>query len=267
MRIAREGPVKIATWNVNSVKARLPRVLEFIERHRPDALCLQETKSTADAFPHMAFAEVGYVAADYSTGTWAGVAIVTPRDTPPLEVARGLPDAPLPEEARWIEATVAGVRVVSTYVINGRTLDDPMYAAKLAFLDAMGVRVETLRGALAGTPLVVAGDFNIAPVDLDVYDPAAFEGATHVTPAERARLAAIEARGLEDAFRRVQPEAVRYTWWDYRAGDFHMNRGLRIDLALVSPDLAARLRSCDIDRDFRKGPKPSDHAPLILEIG
>ena len=254
--------MRIATWNVNSIKARLPRVLEFIERHHPNALCLQETKSTADAFPHMALAEVGYVAADYGAGAWAGVAIVTPRDTPPLDVTRGLPGAPLPEEARWIEATVGGVRIVSTYVINGRTLDDPMYAAKLAFLDAMAGRV----GALAGPPLVVAGDFNIAPADLDVYDPAAYAGATHVTPAERARLAAIEARGLEDAFRRVQPDAVRYTWWDYRAGQFHKNLGLRIDLALVSHDLAARLRACDIDRDFRKGPKPSDHAPLILEI-
>jgi len=254
--------MKIATWNVNSVKARLPRVLEFIEQHRPDALCLQETKSTADAFPHMAFAEVGYVAADYSTGAWAGVAVVAPRDAPPTDVMCGLPGAPLADEARWIEASVGGVRVVSTYVINGRTVEDPMYAAKLDFLDAMAHRVD----ALAGVPLVVAGDFNIAPADLDVYDPAAFAGATHVTPEERARLAALHARGLQDAFRRVQPDTVRYTWWDYRAGNFHKNLGLRIDLALVSSDLAERLHACDIDRDYRKGPRPSDHAPLILEF-
>ncbi len=254
--------MKIATWNVNSVKARLPRVLEFLEQHRPDALCLQETKSTADAFPHMALAEVGYVAADYSTGAWAGVAILAPRDRPPLDVVRGLPEAPLPDEGRWVEATIDGVRIVSTYVINGRTLDDPMFPAKLEFLDAMAERV----GQLSDHPLVVTGDFNIAPADIDVYNPAGFVGSTHVTPEERGRLAAIEARGLQDAFRRVQPETVRYTWWDYRAGNFHKNLGLRIDLALVSHDLAERVHACDIDREFRKGPKPSDHAPLILEI-
>lgn len=254
--------MKIATWNVNSVKARLPRLLEFLARHHPDVLCLQETKSTAEAFPHAALAEAGYVAADHSAGAWAGVAVLAPRATPPRDVVRGLADAPLPAEARWIEATVGGVRVASVYVINGRAREDPMFAAKLDFLEAMARRVE----ALAGRPLVVAGDFNIAPADRDVYEPAAFEGATHVSPEERARLAAIEARGLVDAFRRVQPEDRGYTWWDYRGGHFHRGLGLRIDLALVSPDLAARLRSCGIDRDFRKGPKPSDHAPLLLEL-
>jgi len=254
--------MKIATWNVNSVKARIPRVLEFLHTHRPDILCLQETKTTPEGFPRGAFMEAGYTAVDHSGGQWAGVAILAPQGASIDDVAIGLPGAPLETEARWIEATVNGVRAVSVYVINGRTLDDPMFPAKLSFLDAMGARIE----ALAGQPLVVAGDFNIAPADVDVYSPAAFSHSTHVTPDERGRLAAILDRGMVDAFRHLEPEAVGYTWWDYRGGDFHRGLGLRIDLALLSPDLAEGLRSCGIDREFRKGPKPSDHAPLILEI-
>lgn len=253
--------MKLATWNVNSVKARIPRILEFLHTHRPDVLCLQETKTTAATFPRGAFLEAGYAAADHSGGQWAGVAILAPQGTPITDVVCGLPGAPLPGEARWIEATVGGVRVVSVYVINGRTLDDPMYPAKLEFLDAMAARVR----ALQGQPLVVAGDFNIAPADADVYSPAAFAHSTHVTPEERARLRAILDAGTVDAFRHLDPEGVQYTWWDYRGGDFHRGLGLRIDLALVSPDLAEALESCGIDREFRKGPKPSDHAPLILQ--
>ncbi|MFA7248467.1 MAG: exodeoxyribonuclease III [Dehalococcoidia bacterium] len=254
--------MKIATWNVNSLKARIPRVLEFLHVHHPDVLCLQETKTTAEAFPRGALMEAGYTAADHSAGQWAGVAILAPTGTPILDVTCGLPGAPLASEARWIEATIGGVRFVSVYVINGRTLDDPMFPLKLEFLEAMGRRVE----ALAGQPLVVAGDFNIAPADVDVYSPATFAHSTHVTPDERARLAAILERGLVDAYRHLDPVGAHFTWWDYRGGDFHRGLGLRIDLALVSPDLAASLRSCGIDRDFRKGPKPSDHAPLIFEI-
>ena len=254
--------MKIATWNVNSVKARIPRVLEFLHTHRPDILCLQETKTTAEGFPRGAFLEAGYQAVDHSGGQWAGVAILAPMGVPITDVVLGLPGAPLANEARWIEATVDGVRAVSVYVINGRTRDDPMFPAKLSFLEAMSERVS----ALAGQPLVVAGDFNIAPADVDVYSPAAFRNSTHVTPDERERLERILERGVVDAFRHLEPEAVQYTWWDYRGGDFHRGLGLRIDLALVSPDLAAALRSCGIYREFRKGPKPSDHAPLILEI-
>ncbi len=252
--------MKIATWNVNSVKARIPRVLEFLHTHRPDVLCLQETKTTPEGFPRGAFMEAGYAAADLSAGQWAGVAILAPQATPITDVTCGLPGAPLPEGARWIEATVGVVRVVSVYVINGRTLDDPMFPAKLGFLDAMAARVRSLHGQ----PLVVAGDFNIAPADIDVYSPSAFAGATHVTPEERGRLRTILDAGLVDAYRHLDPDGVHHTWWDYRGGDFHRGLGLRIDLALVSPDIAATVRSCGIDREFRKGPKPSDHAPLIL---
>lgn len=252
----------VATWNVNSLRARLPRVLEFLRTHRPDALCLQETKTTAEAFPHAELADAGYVAAERSSGQWTGVAILAPAAAPPVEVVRELPGEPFPDEARWVEATVRGVRIASVYVVNGRALDDPMFRAKLSMLEAIGARVR----ALAGGPLIVTGDFNIAPADRDVYDPAAFAGATHVSPPERAALGAILDGGLLDAFRVVEPAAVQHTWWDYRGGAFHRGHGLRIDLALVSADLAPHLRACGIDREFRKGPKPSDHAPLLLEI-
>jgi exodeoxyribonuclease-3 len=252
--------MKLATWNVNSLKARLPRVLEFLEKHEPDVLCVQETKVTPENFPHAELGEAGYHAVDSSGGQWAGVAVLAPADRPLTHVSRELPGAPLPDEARWIEATVGDLRVASAYVINGRALDDPMFEAKLSFLDAMAGRTS----ALAASPLFVAGDFNIAPANADVYDPKALEGHTHVSPEERERLGKILATGLVDAFRHLEPEKVQYTWWDYRGGNFHRGLGLRIDLALVSSTLAPNLRSCGIDRDFRKGPKPSDHAPLIV---
>ena len=255
--------MKLATWNVNSVRARLPRLLEFLERHEPDVVCLQETKTAEGAFPAAELRGAGYASADWSGGRWAGVAILAREDHPIGKIARGLPGSPLPDEARWIEASVAGLRAVSVYVVNGRALDDPMYEAKLAFLDAMAARAV----ALAGSPLAIAGDFNVAPDDIDVYDPAAFEGATHVSTAERQRLGALLDAGLADAFRVAEPETVQHTWWDYRQGHFHRGMGLRIDLALVSPDLAARLRSAGIDREFRKGPKPSDHAPVLFAFG
>jgi len=254
----------IATWNVNSLKARLPRVLEFLETHQPDALCLQETKVTSDAFPHLDVQAAGYRAVEHSSGRWTGVAILV-RDGVTLDddsVVRGLPGEPLTEDARWIEATVDGVRIVSVYVVNGRALADPMFAHKLVFLDAMERRLRDF----AGTSYVVTGDFNIAPADIDVYDPAALQGSTHVTPEERERLSRLLATGCVDAYRHLEPEAVQHTWWDYRGGNFHRGLGMRIDLALVSEDLSARLVRCGIDRDFRKGPKPSDHAPVLVEL-
>jgi exodeoxyribonuclease-3 len=256
--------MRIATWNVNSLRVRLPRVLEFLEKHRPDAVCLQETKLHGETFPHLDLAAAGYRAFEHSAGQWAGVAILVREG---LEVegdaVRGLPGEPLPGEARWIEVVAGGVRLISVYVINGRTLDDPMFPQKLSFLDAMERRAEQL----VGTPYVICGDFNIAPADADVWDPALFVGATHVTPEERERLQRILTLGdAVDAYRHLEPEAVQHTWWDYRQGHFHRGMGLRIDLALVSRVLAPRLRTCGIDRDFRKGAKPSDHAPLLLEL-
>ena len=253
----------LATWNVNSLKMRLPRVLEFLQVHRPDVLCMQETKTTAAAFPFDELASAGYAAVEHSAGRWAGVAILAPISSPPADVVRGLPGEARAEEARWVEATVGGVRVVSVYVPNGRTLDDPAYEDKLCFYEAMAGRVRSFPG-----PVYVAGDMNVAVADVDVWDPSLFVGTTHTSPAERKAFAAVQEAGdLVDAFRVVEPEAPGFTYWDYRAGMFHKNLGMRIDYALVSRDLASRVRRCGIDRDFRKGLKPSDHAPLLLELG
>jgi exodeoxyribonuclease-3 len=254
--------VKLVTWNVNSLKQRMPRVLEFLEQHEPDIVCLQETKTTAEAFPVEELAAAGYVGAHHSGGRWAGVAVLGRTSMPPEDVTSGLPGEVAQDECRWVEATVGGVRVVSVYVPNGRSLDSPTFEQKLVFLDAMRARV----AALAGTPLIVAGDMNIAPADLDVYDPAGFVGSTHTSDAERSRLDGILSEGLVDAYRRLHPDEVGYTWWDYRAGHFHKKLGLRIDLVLASTDLAERLVECGIDRNYRKGAKPSDHAPLLAEF-
>ncbi|HYI80560.1 MAG TPA: exodeoxyribonuclease III [Thermoleophilaceae bacterium] len=254
--------MKLATWNVNSLKVRLPRLLELLEAHTPDVVLLQETKCAPDAFPALELDAAGYRAVHHSGGRWAGVAILA-RGEEPADVAVGLPDEPAVDEARWIEATLAGVRVVSVYVPNGRAPDTPTYDDKLRFLDAMAARI----AALSGEPLVVAGDFNVCPADLDVYDPVAFVGATHVTAPERERFQALLDAGTVDAFRELHPDEPGFTWWDYRQGHFHRKMGLRIDAHLVSAPLAAKIESCGIDRDFRKGAKPSDHAPLLLELG
>jgi exodeoxyribonuclease-3 len=254
--------VLLATWNVNSVRVRLPRVVEFLQKHQPHALLMQETKADPGAFPHLELEAEGYRVADHSGGRWAGVAIAARADLGLTDVRTGLPGEPDAGEARWIEATVAGVRLASVYVPNGREVGSPTFVAKLAFLEAMAGRA----AELAAAPAMVAGDMNVCPTDLDVYDPAAFVGSTHVTPEERERLGRVLAAGLVDAYRALHPDEVGFTWWDYRQGHFHRGLGLRIDLALVSAGLAPRLRSCGIDRDFRKGPKPSDHAPLLVDL-
>ncbi len=249
------------TWNVNSVRARMPRVAELLEVHAPDVLMLQETKAAPDQFPHLDLAAAGYEVADHSGGRWAGVALAA---TSPLhDVVVGLPGSPVPDQARWIEATVDDVRIVTTYVVNGRRPDHPAFIDKLAFLDAMHDRLAVLRER---GPVVLGGDLNIAPADVDVWDPAAFRGSTHVTPDERGRLADMLDLGFVDAVRQLQPDGPAFTWWDYRAGAFHKRQGLRIDLFLVSQDLAPAITRAGIDRAFRKGPKPSDHAPLLLEL-
>jgi exodeoxyribonuclease III len=255
--------VKLVTWNVNSLGARLPRVLELLELHAPDVVCMQETKCAIDAFPAEELRAAGYQAVHHSGGRWAGVAILARTGLPVEQGPRGLPGELRADEARWVEAIVDGVRIASTYVVNGREVGSQWFEEKLAFLDAIAARVAQLHGA----PLIVAGDFNIAPEDRDVYDPAAFAGETHVTEEERSRLARIlAAGGLVDAYRAVHPDEQQFTWWDYRQGHFHRGLGLRIDLALVSEPLASGLTACGIDRDFRKGPKPSDHAPLLVEL-
>jgi exodeoxyribonuclease-3 len=254
----------VVSWNVNSLKARMERVLEFIEQYHPEVMCLQETKANPDAFPALELHGAGYEAVHHSGGRWAGVAILARRDLELADPAVTLPGDPVPEEARWCEATVAGIRIASVYVPNGRALDSPEYPRKLAFLDAMAARIAQLAGE---GPVLVTGDMNIAPADADVYDPAAFAGGTHVSPVERDRLRAMLEGGMVDAYRAVHPDDVQYTWWDYRAGNFHKGLGLRIDLALVSAGpLADRLSEVGIARDYRKGTKPSDHAPLLVTL-
>jgi exodeoxyribonuclease-3 len=260
--IAEDVSMRIVTWNVNSLRMRMPRVLEFLQEYRPDVACLQETKSSPDTFPSLELAAAGYDAVHHSAGQWSGVAIVARSELGLRDPVFGLAADPVPGEARWCEATVDGIRFASVYVPNGRTVDNPEFPRKLAFLDAMSARL----GQLSPGPLIVAGDMNIAPSDLDVYDPGAFVGSTHVTPQERGRLQRILDLGLVDAYRALHPDEVQYTWWDYRAGHFHKGLGLRIDLLLVSQPLAGGLRSCAIARDYRKGKKPSDHAPLLLEL-
>ena len=259
--------MRIATWNVNSLKVRLPRVLEFCAQHAPDVICLQETKANPDAFPDAELAAAGYQAVHHSAGRWAGVAILAREGLALQDPVLELPGDPVPEEARWCEATVEGVRVASVYVPNGRSLDSPEFPRKLAFLDAMTTRIAQLT-AQSPSGVFVAGDMNIAPADDDVYDPAAFAGGTHVSDSERGRLQTILNAGMVDAHAELHPGEVQYTWWDYRAGHFHKGLGLRIDLALVSRagGLADRLTSCAMQRDYRKGHKPSDHAPLLVGL-
>lgn len=259
----------LATWNVNSLKARMPRVTEFLEQHRPDVLCLQETKAAPEQFPHLELQALGYQSVDHSGGRWNGVAVVVRDDHEVTDTQAGLPGGPAPGEARWVEAEVAladdgsrahpNVRVASVYVVNGRALDDPQYETKLEFLGAVRDRVWQF-----DEPLAVLGDWNVAPRDEDVWDLASVHGGTHVSPAERV---ALEEVGLRDAWdHAVERGPERFTWWDYRAGAFHKDHGMRIDLAMLSADLATRVDFTGIDRDFRKGTKPSDHAPLLVRL-
>ncbi len=257
--------MKIATWNVNSLAARLPRVVEFFEQHAPDVVLMQETKCEAAAFPVDALGAAGYHAVHHSAGRWAGVAIVARHELDLTEPVAGLAGELRADEARWVEATAGGLRIVSTYVPNGRAVDTPTFAEKLAFLDAAAQRAALL--SAGDLPLVVGGDLNVTRTDLDVYDPAAFAGATHVTSDERSRLEAIlEAGNLVDAYRHLHPDDQQFTWWDYRQGAFHRGLGLRIDYLLASDAIASRLQECAIARDFRKGSKPSDHAPLLCAL-
>lgn len=257
----------LATWNLNSFKQRLPRVQEFLAQHAPDVVCLQETKCAPDAFPHLELQALGYQTIDNSRGRWNGVAVLVRDDHEVTDTQIGLPGTPVPEEARWVEAEVAlsddraypRVRLASVYVVNGRALDDPQYEVKLAFLRAVRDRVAEIDG-----PFAVLGDWNVAPRDEDVWDPEAVHGGTHVSEPERK---ALEEVGLRDAWdTAVERGPERFTWWDYRAGAFHKDHGMRIDLALLSAELSMQVDFTGIDRDFRKGSKPSDHAPLLVRL-
>ena len=254
--------MRLATWNVNSVTARLPRLLAWLEETRPDVLCLQETKTAQ--FPAAEVQALGYETAAYGLGRWNGVALLSRVGLD--DVQRGFagePGYPDPEE-RAIAATCGGVRVWSVYVPNGRTPDDPHYAYKLDWLAALRSALAT---DLPGHPaLAVCGDFNVAPTDADVFDPAFFEGSTHVTSAERAAVAALVDLGLRDVVPSPMKGPNPFTYWDYRAGMFHQDKGMRIDLVLATPALADRVGHAVIDREARKGKAPSDHAPIVVDI-
>lgn len=253
--------MRLATWNVNSLKARMPRVEPWLEDLQPDVVCLQETKLADGAFPAMAFQALGYESVHHGEGRWNGVAILSRVGIEDPMFGFG-PDDDDPE-ARLVWATCGGIRVASAYVPNGRSLDDDHYAYKLRWLAKLRRLLDAHDPAEA---VVIAGDFNIAPTDIDVYDPRRFVDTTHTSEPERQALAELEAWGLIDAFRTLQPEDRLYSWWDYRAGDFHQHRGMRIDLVLATEPVAARATFATIDRQARKGDKPSDHAPVIIDI-
>jgi exodeoxyribonuclease III len=277
--------VRIATWNVNSLKARQEAVENWLARAAPDILLIQETKLTDADAPVMAFGMAGYQLVHHGEGRWNGVAIAARNGLAVSDVVTNFGDGPVRDsgpggagaaiageddfdpfdEARMVAATIDGLRVVSLYAPNGRIVDSPFYAGKLAWYERLArwIRETT-------TPddaLIIGGDFNVAPTDLDVWNAAAVHGGTHVSEPERAAFRALLEPGLVDAYRAQRSEPGRFTWWDYRAGMFHKNFGMRIDHLLVTAPVAARLVGVEIDRDARKGPPvPSDHAPLFIDL-
>jgi exodeoxyribonuclease-3 len=277
--------VRIATWNVNSLKARMERVIGWLERAQPDVLLMQETKLADDDAPLLPFRSLGYELLHHGEGRWNGVAIASRLPIDAASVVTNFGDGAVRnsgsgtgpsaafaeedfdpfDEARMLSAVTGGIRFVSVYAPNGRVVDSPFYVGKLAWFERLH-RWLTETAAPA-QPLVVGGDFNVAPAPIDVWDEARAHGGTHVSAPERAAFSALLDWGLVDAYRRLRPEANRFSWWDYRAGNFHKNIGMRIDHLLVSQPLAGRVIWAEIDREARKGvPIPSDHAPLLIDI-
>jgi exodeoxyribonuclease-3 len=258
------GRVRLVTWNVNSVKQRVPRLLPWLDQRQPDVLCLQETKIADDAFAELLGEELarrGYAVAHHGEARWNGVAILSRVGLD--DVVTGLADGPgFPHpEARAVSATCGGIRVTCVYVPNGRTPGSDHYQYKLAWLAA-------LREVVGAGPdsAIVCGDMNIAPTDADVFDPDAYVGQTHVTPPERAALAELQELGLRDVVRDRWPTERVFTYWDYRAGMFPKDLGMRIDLVLATAAVADRVRAAWVDRHARKGTAPSDHAPVIVDL-
>jgi exodeoxyribonuclease-3 len=274
--------MRLATWNVNSVKARLPRLLDWLAETKPDVLCLQETKCPAGEFPAAEVGELGYETAAHGDGRWNGVAVLSrvglddvtlgfpgepgfrgePGEATLLDTL-GEPEPPGPE-ARALGATCAGVRLWSLYAPNGRIPASAHYAYKLEWFAALRI---ALGAELADDrSLVACGDFNVAPTDADVWDPAAFAGATHVTAPERDALTGLRALGLLDVVPKPMKGPNPFTYWDYRAGMFHKDMGMRIDLVYASEPVAGRVRAAYVDREARKGKHPSDHAPIVVDL-
>ncbi|WP_030900635.1 exodeoxyribonuclease III [Streptomyces sp. NRRL F-5126] len=257
--------MRIATWNVNSITARLPRLLAWLESSGTDVLCLQEAKTTQEQFPEQALREIGYESAVHATGRWNGVAVLSRAGLD--DVVRGLPGGPEyegVEEPRAVAATCGPVRVWSVYVPNGREVGHAHYAYKLRWLDAL--RGTITQDAAGERPFAVLGDFNIAPTDADVWDRSAFEGATHVTADERDALAALREEGLRDVVPRPLKYDHPFTYWDYRQLGFPKNRGMRIDLVYGNGPFGAAVKDSYVDREERKGKGASDHAPVVVDL-
>jgi len=254
--------VRVATWNVNSIRARLERLRAFLLRHTPDVVALQETKCVDASFPAAELSELGYHCLFHGQKTYNGVALLTRE--PAEKPQRGFGDGGNDDEARVIAASVAGIRFASVYVPNGRSVGSEAYVFKLEWLERLRRHLEL--AADPSQPLALLGDFNIAPADLDVHDPEAWRGQVLCSDAERAAFTRLLGWGLGDAFRTLHPDLVAYSWWDYRQLGFPKNRGLRIDHALLTRPLLERCREARVDRDERKGKLPSDHAPVLIEL-
>ncbi|MGA7270153.1 MAG: exodeoxyribonuclease III [Acidimicrobiia bacterium] len=271
--------MRIATWNVNSLKARLEAVERWLERAAPDVLLLQETKLADEDVPHLAFEAAGYEVAHHGEGRWNGVAIASRLGIE--EVVTNFGDGAVRDsgkgglveeedfdpfdEARMVAATCGGIRLVSLYAPNGREVGSPFYEGKLSWFERLHRWL--VESCSADDLLVLGGDFNATPADEDVWDPALAHGGTHVSAPERAALKRLRDWGLVDAYRAYQPGGGRFSWWDYRAGMFHRNEGMRIDLLYVTGPLAGRVVWAEIDREARKGrPTPSDHAPVVIDL-
>ena len=254
--------MKIATWNVNSINMRLPHVLDWLQRHKPDALLLQELKCTDDKFPLAEIEAAGYKAAVHGQKSWNGVAILSPHDI--TDVRRGLPGDDTDEQSRYIEATINGFRIASIYLPNGNPVDTEKYPYKLRWFDRLIAHAQTL--LTAEVPTVLAGDYNIIPEPRDCHDPAVWAGDALFLLDSRRKFRALSHLGFTDAFRAVNDDAEQYTFWDYQAGAWPRNNGIRIDHLLLCPRAADRLKDCRIDREPRAAEKASDHTPIYAEF-
>lgn len=254
--------MRLASWNVNSIRARYDLVVEWLREHSPDVLCLQETKVTDAEFPGETFQRLGYEVARAGQRTYNGVAILSRHPIEDVEV--GLQGARPEDDKRLIAGTVRGIRILSAYVPNGKNLDSPSFAEKLTWLRELRRTLDARHSP--DQELLLCGDFNIAREDRDVPDPERMRGQLFFSPEEHAALEHVLAFGLVDAFRKFEPAGEHYSWWDYRAGAFRRNRGLRIDYAFVTEPLAKRMATCWMDRAARAKEKPSDHVPVVVDL-
>ena len=254
--------MKIATWNVNSIRARQERVLAWIAAELPDVVCLQELKAIDEHFPTLEYQALGYESAVYGQRTYNGVAILS--RSPLTDVERGVGPSTADPQARFIAGTVRGLRVASVYVPNGETVASEKFAYKLAWMARLKVYAQARLAEQS--PLLLCGDFNIAPAPIDVHDPARWDGHVMFSAPERAAFGELLELGLVDVVRELNPEQAIFTWWDYRLLSFPKNYGLRIDHVLAAPTLRPRLLAARVDREARKGQQPSDHAPVVVEL-